>query len=44
MGFSDSSPSFALSVGDAVWAGHLNKRFDGNDDMTLTMTLCAEKV
>jgi len=43
MGFSDSSPSLSLSAGDAVWAGHLQKRFDGNDDMTLTMTLCGEK-
>ena len=42
-GFYDSSPSLSLSAGDAVWAGHLQKRFDGNDDMTLTMTLCAEK-
>ena len=42
-GFYDSSPSLNLSAGDAVWAGHLNGRFDGNDDMTLTMTLCAEK-
>ena len=43
MGFYDSSPSLSLSAGDAVWAGHLNSRFDGADAMTLTMTLCAEK-
>jgi len=43
MGFYDSSPSLSLSAGDAVWAGHLNSRFDGVDAMTLTMTLCAEK-
>ena len=43
MGFYDSSPSLSLSAGDAVWAGHLNSRFQGNDAMTLTMTLCAEK-
>ena len=43
MGFYDASPSLSLSAGDAVWAGHLNSRFDGGDDMTLTMTLCAEK-
>ena len=42
-GFYDSSPSLSLSEGDAVWAGHLNKRFDGADAMTLNMTLCAEK-
>ena len=41
--FYDSSPSLALSAGDAVWAGHLQTRFDGNDDMTLTMTICATK-
>ena len=43
MGFYDSSPSLSLSAGDAVWAGHLQSRFDGADAMTLTMTLCAEK-
>ena len=45
MGFYDSSPDrlFSLSAGDAVWAGHLQSRFDGADAMTLTMTLCAEK-
>ena len=43
MGFYDSSPSLSLSAGDAVWAGHLNSRFDGAYAMTLTMTLCAEK-
>ena len=42
-GFYDSSPSLSLSAGDAVWAAHLQNRFDGNDDMTLTMTICAEK-
>ena len=43
MGFYDSSPSLSLSAGDAVWAGHLQSRFDGTDAMTLTMTICAEK-
>ena len=42
-GFYDSSPSLSLSAGDAVWAAHLQNRFDGSDDMTLTMTICAEK-
>ena len=43
MGFYDSSLVLSLSAGDAVWAGHLQSRFDGADAMTLTMTLCAEK-
>ena len=43
VGFYDATPSLSLTRGDAVWAGHLQKRFDGNDDMTLTMTLCGEK-
>ena len=44
VGFYDPSPNMTLSAGDAVWAGHLQKRFDGNDDMTLTMTLCGQKI